>query len=132
MIAVDSSALVAIAKREDDWMSHLAALQAAEVAIISPVNYVEVGILLRRHDLIEDQARLDAWLEALGVKVREDLALAAPALTAYLSYGKGFHPAALNLADVFAYALAKTLDAPLLYKGDDFARTDIRSALQPT
>ena len=131
MIAVDSSALVAIAKREDDWMNHLAALQSADAAMISAVNYVEVGILLRRHDLIEDQARLDAWLDALGIKVREDLPLADVALTAYLTYGKGFHPAGLNLADVFAYALAKTLNAPLLYKGDDFVRTDIRSALQP-
>ncbi|HYE45293.1 MAG TPA: type II toxin-antitoxin system VapC family toxin, partial [Caulobacter sp.] len=44
----------------------------------------------------------------------------------------GRHPAKLNLGDCFAYALAKRLDAPLLYKGDDFAKTDIRSAVQPT
>ena len=51
------------------------------------------------------------------------------ALDAYLRFGKGRHPAKLNLADCFAYALAKTLDAPLLYKGDDFPLTDVRSAL---
>ncbi len=50
------------------------------------------------------------------------------ALQAHLRYGKGRHPARLNLSDCFAYALAKQLDAPLLYKGDDFSQTDIRSA----
>ncbi len=58
--------------------------------------------------------------------------LGASALEAYLQFGKGFHPAKLNLADCFSYALAKSLDAPLLYTGNDFALTDVRSALQPT
>jgi ribonuclease VapC len=58
--------------------------------------------------------------------------LADAALAAYLAWGRGHHDARLNLADCFAYALAKHLDAPLLYKGDDFALTDVRSALQPT
>lgn len=51
------------------------------------------------------------------------------AFDAYRRYGKGIHPAGLNLADCAAYALAKSLDAPLLFKGDDFARTDVRRAL---
>ena len=54
------------------------------------------------------------------------------ALRAYLAFGRGVHRAGLNLGDCFAYALAKQLDAPLLYKGDDFSVTDIRPALQPT
>lgn len=56
----------------------------------------------------------------------------AVALGAYLTYGRGVHRARLNLGDCFAYALAKELDAPLLYKGNDFLHTDIRPALQPT
>jgi ribonuclease VapC len=48
---------------------------------------------------------------------------------AYLRFGKGFHPAALNFADCAAYALAKFRDEPLLFKGEDFARTDVRPAL---
>ena len=132
MIVVDTSALIAVAKREADWLDHLAALNAADAAAISPINYVEVGILLRRDDFVDDQASLDDWLRFLKVTVCQDVELAGPAMAAYLAYGKGFHPARLNLADVFAYALAKKLDLPLLYKGDDFARTDIRSALQPT
>lgn len=132
MIVIDTSSLVAIARREDDWQDHMAALQAADIAVISPINYVELGILLRRHNLFEDEASLRAWLRTLDVEVRDDVAISGAALAAYLTYGKGFHRAGLNLADVFAYALAKTLNLPLLYKGDDFARTDIRSALQPT
>lgn len=53
----------------------------------------------------------------------------AAALDAYLTYGEGRHPARLNLADCLAYALAKQLDAPLLYKGEDFPLTDVKSAL---
>lgn len=132
MIVVDSSSLVAIAKREPDWMDHLAVIQASSATAISPINYVEVGVVLRRHGFVEDQASLDSWLRTLDVKIDDDHALADAALAAYFVYGKGFHPAALNLADAFAYALAKKADAPLLYKGDDFLRTDIRSALQPT
>ena len=132
MIVIDTSSLVAIARREEDWLAHATALQAADIAVISPINYVGLGILLRRHELIADEASLKAWLRTLDVEVRDDVALSETALAAYLAYGKGFHPDGLNLADVFAYALSKKLNAPLLYKGDDFTRTDVRSVLQPT
>ncbi len=71
------------------------------------------------------------WTASLGVR-EANLPLAADALDAYRIYGKGLHRARLNLGDCFAYALARRLDAPLLYKGSDFALTDVRSALQPT
>lgn len=129
MIAVDSSALIAIAQREPEEDGILEALESASAAYIAPANYVETGIVLIRRRLIASHARLDSWLADLRVERRDDLELAAAALDAYLRFGKGFHPARLNLADGFAYALAKTLDAPLLYKGDDFSQTDIRSAL---
>jgi ribonuclease VapC len=132
VIVVDTSALVAIISGEPDWMDLLSAITAAETSFISPINYVETGIIMitRRH--VSDTRQLDRWLEALGVRVREDVSLGAAALQAYLAYGKGVHPARLNLADTFAYALAKSLDLPLLYTGDDFALTDVRSALHPT
>lgn len=56
-------------------------------------------------------------------------ALVAIARDAFLTYGKGRHPAGLNFGDCMSYALAKSLDAPLLYKGEDFAKTDVRSAV---
>ena len=129
MIVVDASALVAIAQEEPEEVRFTTAILGAASAWIAPVNYLELGVVLRQRGRILSQERLDAWLESLGVALREDVPLGSAALAAYLRFGKGFHPARLNLADCFAYALAKHLDAPLLYKGDDFSQTDVRSAL---
>lgn len=131
MIAVDSSALVAIGFNEPDRSLYLSVLLGSPETLISQINYVETGILLVTRGLLQDQTAVDDWMKQLGIAVA-NVEIAAPALEAYLRYGKGIHPARLNLADAFAYALAKHLDAPLLYKGDDFPLTDIRSALQPT
>ena len=132
MIAVDSSALVAVGAGEPDFDDYLSRLLAASQARIANINYVETGIILVGRGHLEDQPALDRWLARLGVTVADNVDIASMALQAYLTFGKGIHPARLNLADCFAYALARKLDAPLLYKGDDFALTDIRSALQPT
>ena len=129
MIVVDASALVAIVMAEPEAVRFKAALEKVDGAWLSPINYVETGLLLIGRGAFAEPTEMNAWLAAMGITVREDLDLATPALQAYLTYGKGRHPARLNLADCFAYALAKQLDAPLLYKGDDFALTDIRSAL---
>jgi len=129
LIVVDASALVAIGALESDFHRYALALHEADTAVVSHANYVETGIVLIARDHLGDQAQLDAWLKELDVEVWDGEGLAAASLAAYLRFGRGFHPARLNLADCFAYALAKRLDAPLLYKGDDFAKTDIRSAL---
>jgi len=129
VIAVDSSAIIAIAQLEPDRAAFRTALEVAPAAYLAPVNFVETGMILRQRGYIADLSELEAQLELYGIQVREDLPLAAPAFEAFLRYGKGRHPARLNLGDCFAYALAKQLDLPLLYKGDDFAQTDIRSAL---
>jgi ribonuclease VapC len=133
LIAVDSSALVAIAAEEPDWRRYLEPLlDSSDGGVITPINYVETGVILVRRGFVPSHRQFDQWLSSIDVAVDEGRALGSSALAAYLRYGKGVHPARLNLADCFAYALAKQLDAPLLYKGDDFARTDVRSALQPT
>lgn len=129
MIVVDTSALVAIAAGEPDRQVYQAALESSDAAYLAPINYVELGIVLAREQIIAGHDDLDAWLAAAGVTQSHDIDLSRGALEAYLHYGNGRHPARLNLADCFAYALAKQLDAPLLYKGDDFAQTDVRSAL---
>ena len=129
MIVVDASALVAIAEREPEKQQFLSVLDRSRVSYLSPINDVETGVVLIQRRLLTDAAELVDWLTGLGVTQREDVELGAAALEAYLQFGKGFHPARLNLADCFAYALAKELDLPLLYKGDDFAKTDIRSAI---
>ena len=128
-LVVDSSALVAIALREPDRGPLIQALEAANEILISPMNYVETGVVLTTHKLFTSRDTIDAWLTAYRVQVAREPAIEAVALEAYLQFGKGRHPARLNLADCFAYALAKSLDAPLLYKGDDFSLMDIRSAL---
>jgi len=129
LIVVDSSALVAIALWEPEREAFAGAIFRAEKTWLSPTNYLETGMVLNQREFIADRASLDAWLSELTVEVREDLALHSAAMEAFLLYGKGRHPARLNMADCFAYALAAQLDTPLLYKGDDFARTDVRSAL---
>jgi ribonuclease VapC len=126
-LVVDSSALVAIALREPDRGPFIQALEAANEILISPMNYVETGVVLTTHKLFTSRDAIDAWLTAYRVQVAREPAIEAVALEAYLQFGKG--PARLNLADCFAYALAKSLDAPLLYKGDDFRMTDVCSAL---
>ncbi len=72
---------------------------------------------------------LDAWIAARRIAVVPvDHTLAQIAADAFARYGKGRHPAGLNFGDCFAYALARSLNAPLLFKGDDFARTDVLAA----
>ena len=131
MIVVDASALVAIGDEESDWDVYFEMLAANE-AVTTSINYVETGIILIGRGRMERKPDFDVWLTRLGVRVHGADDLATPALAAYLAFGRGYHPARLNLADCFAYALAKQLDAPLLFKGADFALTDVRRAIQPT
>ena len=84
----------------------------------------------RRADPDIDQLR--AGIRALGIEVAEvTLDQVDVAMRAFLQYGKGRHPARLNIADCFAYALAKSRNLPLLFKGDDFAKTDVIPAWRP-
>ncbi|MBL8552772.1 MAG: type II toxin-antitoxin system VapC family toxin [Phenylobacterium sp.] len=129
MIVVDSSALVAIAGDEAEAEVFAAVLGTADAIWLSPINYVETAMVLLSRKVVPNRDRLDLWLSEAGVTVSDDLPLSSLALDAFLRFGRGNHPARLNLGDCFAYALAKHLDAPLLYKGDDFAKTDVRSAL---
>lgn len=129
MIVVDASALVAIGDLEDDAKRFANAISRASAAVISPINAVEAGLILIGRHRFADIADFNRWLSRLGVEVTRDPVDHSAALAAYMSFGRNYHRARLNFADCFAYALAKQLDAPLLYKGDDFPLTDIRSAL---
>ena len=129
MIVVDASALVAIAIREQECAAFQQALRTASSAQIAAVNFLETGMVLLQRGFIADLGELEDLIGFYGVTLCEDAGLARGAFRAFQVYGKGRHPARLNLADCFAYALAKQLDLPLLYKGDDFSKTDIRSAI---
>ncbi len=128
MTAVDASAIVAILLDEPEAESFMIFL-ARNGGLISPVGYWEAATRMRGLRGSPGVAELDTLLGQLGVSVASiDARSAKLACEAEASYGKRT-PAGLNLGDCFAYALAREMDAPLLYKGDDFARTDIRPAL---
>jgi len=126
--AVDASALVAILLDEPEKMAFVARILADDCEL-SPVGYWETAIRARQLHGDEGVVRLDRMIAELGVTIAPASAdTARLARDAERDFGKRT-PARLNLGDCFAYALAKGRDLPLLYKGDDFAKTDIRSAL---
>jgi ribonuclease VapC len=127
---VDSSAIVAILRGEPERESYLRALAADSRPRISAATYLEAAVVI---DGLNDPVlsrRFDELLDALGVEiVSVTPEQAHTARAAYRDYGRGSgHPAGLNFGDVFAYALAAETGEPLLFKGDDFIHTDLRSA----
>jgi ribonuclease VapC len=126
---LDASALVAIIARESEREDFVHSIRRADHRLWSPMSCWETVSSLRRfYDMTIESARreVDMLAETLALRLvpvgDRELTLA---LDAYQTYGKGRHPAALNMGDCFAYACAKANDARLLYKGDDFARTDL-------
>lgn len=127
MIAVDTSALMAIILDEPEAGSCIKALADAPRLLISAATAAEALIVASRRDAGDKMARL---IEGLGVEVVSvTLASAKGAARAYAKWGKGIHPAGLNFGDCFAYEVADTNGCPLLFTGKDFARTDIACAL---
>lgn len=126
MIALDSSALIEVIAAQAQADACAEVLSRGQF-VISAATLTEVLIVARRKRFV---AELDELLLALDLTVIEvDAEFAERAADAYQRWGKGFHPTSLNFGDSFSYALAEMYDCPLLYVGDDFAQTDIRSAL---
>ncbi|SFI79404.1 type II toxin-antitoxin system VapC family toxin [Methylobacterium brachiatum] len=123
-VVIDSSVFIAILNQESDADSFSVAIRAHRYRAMASATYLECAIVMSRW--VIGRVELDDWLlrEAITV-VPVDHALAQLAADAFARYGKGRHPAGLNFGDCFAYALARSLNAPLLFKGDDFARTDV-------
>jgi ribonuclease VapC len=126
-LVVDASALLAILLDERDADQYLLKLLTAARAWISPVNWWEVQVRMRARYGAAGEAKSAAWLASSGIVVEPvTLAHARIAVAAFAKY-RG-RPARLNIGDCFAYALAREKDVPLLYKGSDFARTDVKPA----
>lgn len=132
-IFVDASALTAIVAREPDALVLADCLEDDPDRLCSAVAAWEtVAGLCRSHAMTVDaaRARVRVFLDALGIRFaaigEREFDLAADA---YARFGKGRHPAALNMGDCFAYACARAHGARLLFKGNDFGRTDIAAAL---
>ncbi len=131
MIFVDASALVSILKRESDAFD-LAAKWELDDRIISPIAIWEtIAALTKAYSYTVPAARAavaDALNDFAITQVPIGPTEADLAATAYERYGKGRHKAALNMGDCFAYACAKSNNAKLLFKGDDFSQTDVLPA----
>ena len=127
---IDTSALLAVLLGEPEAGKFKALILSSENPLISVVSFVEASILAESKGGDGSVRQLDAFLRTAGIviePVTEEQALAAR--QAYSDYGKGRHSAGLNLGDCFPYALAKVLGEPLLFKGDDFRKTDITQAI---
>jgi ribonuclease VapC len=127
MIAVDTSALMAIVLNEPQADACIAVLAAEDELLISAGTMAEALIVSSRRDVGEEVARL---VEGLGFEVASVTFTSARRVAqAYQRWGKGRHAAALNFRDCFAYEAAKEQGCRLLFVGDDFSRTDIESVL---
>ena len=127
MIAVDTSALLAIVFNEPEAESCAAALASSEAVLVSAGTLVEALIVAAGRNVAEEMERL---IDGLGLEIESVTPAAARRIAvAYAKWGKGLNPAGLNFGDCFAYDVAKEHDCPLLFVGDDFARTDLKSAL---
>ncbi|MGA3254552.1 MAG: type II toxin-antitoxin system VapC family toxin [Mycobacterium sp.] len=129
-MVIDTSALVAMLNDEPGAERIETAVEADPVRLMSTVSYVETAIVIDTRFGEPGGRELDLWLHRAAVDlVSVDSDQADAARVAYRMYGKGRHRAGLNYGDCFSYALAKVSGQPLLFKGDDFARTDIRAVL---
>jgi ribonuclease VapC len=126
LMVIDTSAIVAILLQEPEAARISRAIVLASPRLLSAASLLEAGIILQLRHGDEGARDLDLLLHTLNVEiVPVTEKLAGIARKAFKRFGKGFHPAALNYGDCFAYALAKAEGLPLLFKGEDFNRTDI-------
>jgi ribonuclease VapC len=125
-MVLDTSALLAILFDEPERRAFTQAIEAAARRLLSVANFVEASLILESRYGAEGVRALDRLLATAGVElVPVDLAQAQGAREAFRAFGKGRHRAGLNFGDCFAYALAKSVGEPLLFKGHDFERTDL-------
>ena len=127
---IDSSVLVAILRGEPEGTVFVDAIVDHGEPCISAATYVEASMVMELRFGDRGGREIDMLLDDVSIEtIPFDQAQAKLAREAFRRFGKGRHRAALNFGDCFAYALAKTLDAPLLFKGDDFALTDLKRAI---
>jgi ribonuclease VapC len=132
-VIIDTSAIVAVLRGEQGAKAYAAMIESAPIARISAATYVELGVVI---DGLRDpglSGSLDPFLVSMVITVESLTASQARiARAAYQRFGKGSgHPARLNMGDCFSYALARELDEPLLFNGDDFKLTDIEIVIEP-
>jgi ribonuclease VapC len=130
---IDASALIAILRKEPEAPTYVRVIADAESRRISAVNYVEAAIVIDTGRNPIASRKFDEFVRTAKLIVEPVTERQARiAREAYRDFGRGSgHSAGLNFGDCFAYALAKSADEPLLFKGSDFSRTDVKPALAP-
>ncbi|MDX2000485.1 MAG: type II toxin-antitoxin system VapC family toxin [Thermoanaerobaculia bacterium] len=129
-MVIDSSALLAILLDEPERRAFNEAIEQAAARRLSVANLLETSIVIETRYGAEGLRDLDHFLAIAGIeRVAVDLPQVELARRAFSQYGKGRHPAGLNFGDCFAYALAKDLAEPILFKGRDFSQTDLEAVL---
>ena len=126
---IDTSAIVAILFNEDDAQIYAEAISRADSCRVSAATFVETAIVVESQTKNNGSRQLDAFISQAGITIEpvtEDQAHIAR--QAFTDFGKGRHPAGLNYGDCFSYALSKATREPLLFKGKDFAKTDLSVA----
>jgi ribonuclease VapC len=127
---VDASAVLAVLLHEEDAARFARAIENADVLWMSVVNYVEAAVRIDGLRSYESSRDFDDFMRVTGIELHDVTPeFAEAARLAYRRYGRRNHEASLNLGDCFAYALAKATGEPLLFKGADFAKTDVPSAV---
>lgn len=128
-MVIDPSALLAILLDAPERRALNELIEAASHRRLSIASFVELSIVIEARRGAEGIRDLDLFLETAGIElVAFDMAQARLAREGLRRFGKGRHPAGLNLGDCFSYAPARALDEPLLFKGDDFPSTDVSLA----
>ena len=127
---LDTSALAAIFFGEPEAVLYTELIQDADRCLMSAANFVELSIVIEGQIGPDAGRQCDVFFRRAGIGIEPvTLEQAHLARQAFLDFGKGRHAAGLDFGDCFAYALAKITSEPLLFKGEDFKKTDIRSAL---
>jgi ribonuclease VapC len=129
-MVLDTSAIVAILRNEPEGPGFVRLLAADKVRLLSVVSRVECTCVIEGSKRAAGRADLERFLREAAIEIAPVTADQAEiACEVFRRYGKGRHPAGLNIGDTFAYALAKATGEPLLFKGADFAQTDITRAV---
>ena len=126
-MVIDTSAIVSILQNEPEQDAFIEAIESADIRLVSAASFFEASIVILTRYGMDGILDLDLFMAKAGIEISSvDSDQANIARRAFRDFGRGRHPAELNFGDCFSYALAKSLDLPLLFKGSDFSKTDIR------
>ena len=126
-MVIDSSALIAILQAEQERHTYIEAISSVNYRNMSAVSFVETSLVLASRYGEKAIQEIEVFIGKAKIRIRSvDENQALIARRAFLEFGIGRHPAQLKFGDCFAYALAKGLDQPLLFKGEGFSKTDVK------